>query len=229
MKFQVGDVVTVVDELTEINSGRVGYDATMRQYQGKKVTISSIDYGLSTYHIQEDKERWVWIDTMFKEYYEEEKTVNNEVEPANEERRKEIKAALNLGEMMRNGYDILNSCEIYDPTEYGMNKIEEKWLEAKLNTSTWGNMSLFEILSKHPNYVPDKGYIVFSNDWNRPVDKKTILSVIDDISDTSEIIAKEIIFPGNRTYYMIRQSYRLLKDMFDYIETLPQVIINQEN
>lgn len=228
MKLKVGDVVTVVDKLTSINSGWAGYDADMCQYQGKQVTIASIDDGCNAYRIQEDNRVWFWVDTMFKEYYEEEKTVNKEVELANEERRKEIKAALNLGEMMRNGYDILNSCEIYDPTEYGMNKIEEKWLEAKLNTSTWGNMSLFEILSKHPNYVPDKGYIVFSNDWNRPVDKKTILSVIDDIFNTSEIIAKEIIFPGNRTYYMIHRSYRLLNDMVNDIETLPQVIINQE-
>lgn len=224
MKFNVGDIVTVVDHLDDRNCRSVGYDVSMRRHEGKKVTIAAIIN--DSYKIKEDGQKWWWVDTMFKEFYG--VTEKEEEKVGDLEQRKEIKAALNLDEMMKNGNDILDSCHIYNQTDFGMKKIEQAWLDAKLNTETWGNMSLFEVLSKHPNYVPDKGYIAFSNDWNRPVDKKTILSVISDLRYAASTLRKEVVFPGNRYYIDIYKSVRRLNEIADTLDFLPADLVKAE-
>lgn len=82
----------------------------------------------------------------------------------------------NEAECQKNCNDVLDLCEMYHQTDYGMGVISRAWAKAK-TTPVWDGKSLFDILSSHPNYVPEKGYIVFSNQYNRPID----FYVVDDV------------------------------------------------
>ena len=206
MIFEVGDIVecNVSDKYCITD---VGIKCTVKEVlSGNYIRVRPIeDYGDNLYDV--DPKYFKLVERKEKEEMEEVKIDLR----LKKERRNEIKAALNLDEMMQNGYDILNECEIYNPQPEGMKKIEQVWLDAKLNTETWGNMSLFEILSKHPNYVPEKGYIVFSNDWQRPIDIKTINDVINDIY----LSLRNVLVPfrvGIYDYITLRNIYNNIKE-----------------
>lgn len=204
--FEVGDIV-MCNTRNIYRVTDVGVKCIVKEVHGGRLSISTIN-GDEIYRV--DAKYFNVVEKVIKK---------EEKGEENMERREEIKEALNLEEMMQNGYNILNSCEIYTPRAEGMNKIERVWLESKLYTPIWDNMSLFEILSKHPNYVPEKGYIAFSNDWNRPVDIKVIREVIGDIHYNSDYIL-EPIKVGIYTYRELVEILNHLQKKLDMANDL---------
>lgn len=59
----------------------------------------------------------------------------------------------------------------YNPTEYGVGEIVERWAEQKWN--------LIEFLQNHPNYVPGKYMVAFTVDEERGINKEGIREFID--------------------------------------------------
>ena len=71
MARKVGDVVTIIrDGLTQENFPSPGVNETMIKFMGKQVTIARI-YTYDSrrrYRINEDGEKWAWIDGMFEDF-----------------------------------------------------------------------------------------------------------------------------------------------------------------
>lgn len=66
MKYKVGDIVKVRDDLIEENwYGEQDFIEDMSDYKGKYVTIARIS-GESDYEIKEDNGLWYWTDEMFE-------------------------------------------------------------------------------------------------------------------------------------------------------------------
>ena len=151
MRYQVGDVVKIREDLHDEGergrfSGTVGYDCDMARYAGMKVTITRI---LSdSYKIEEDNGQFFWsedmIDDIEKEE-EEESTMEVEHNAIN---------LINKQDVIAKGYETLNICDIYHPTDEGMNVLYDEWAEQKGEREIWKGHSVLDILSKHPNYVP---------------------------------------------------------------------------
>ncbi len=72
--------------------------------------------------------------------------------------------------------NMLNIFDEYDISHYheGCDKIYDTWLKAK--------KPLMDLLSKHPNWNPEKKYIAFDTDWNREPDMNKIVGFFDYVS-----------------------------------------------
>ena len=180
MRYDVGDEIKIREDLDYVGSegefdSTVGYAEEMAEWAGKVVTIVRIgtcshgDY----YRIKEDEGRWMWIDDML-DYSEEKESPKMETTYSVEHNAVQ---KINRAEIMQEMYDTLEICQIYHPTDMGINAILDKWEDAKGRTDIWKGHSVLDILSKHPDYVPSKGYIVKKKEYDRGVD----LSVIDDV------------------------------------------------
>lgn len=137
--------------------------------------------------------------------------------------REEILNGLDLKEMMDKSYEVLNFCNIYDPREVGMKAIEEEWLKAKLYTDVWNGKSLFEILASHPNYVKEKGYVVFSNEYERPIDKAVFNDVMIKMCNMGYEMLKEVKL-GAFTYKEARNCKRRLGDVLEFARDFDSVV-----
>ena len=194
MKYQVGDKVTIRPDLAEAGErgdfdDHLGYDDIMGSYAGKEVTISTVIESRNAYFIKEDNSRWYWSDDMLSS--------EAEVEPTKKEENKmEVKheavELINESDIIQKGYDTLNLCDIYHPTDYGMNAIYREWAKQKGESPIWNGHSLLDILSKHPDYVPEKGYIVKKAEYDRPVDFGVTKEVIYDIYSNSPLLREEV-------------------------------------
>lgn len=119
---------------------------------------------------------------------------------------------INKEMLMNEGFDILNFCEIYNPTEQGMEKIWKEYVLNKGNKSICRGMSIIDILSKHPDYIPEKGYIVKRNEYDREIDYDTIDDVLRYICCASEKLMEEVnIFPW---------SYKEIKDIYNKLDNI---------
>lgn len=127
----------------------------------------------------------------------------------------EIRKQFNTEDCYSKAWQILDDCEVYHQTDDGMDRVFDAWREAK-STPIWDGKSLFEILANHPNYIPEKGYIVFSNQYKRPIDFDTVNYIINTMYERCMNIL-EVIKIGAYSYrelisildrlYSIRRSF----------------------
>ena len=111
-----------------------------------------------------------------------------------------------------NANRILDECEIYHQTDDGMDTIFDTWSTEK-STPIWNGKSLFEILASHPNYVPEKGYIVFSNSYDRPIDISTVKYVLNTLIDSA--------FRALEAYFIPPYSYEECRNSVIKIDSIP--------
>lgn len=174
-KYQVGDKV-VVNRHCRANCtyGSNTFVDEMMEMIGETVTIKENFCGrhIDSYRIEEFG--YVWTDEMFEE------TETKEEIP---EVAHEAVELLDKEMLMKEGFDTLNLCQIYSPTDEGMETIWQEYTQNKGRTPVWGGRSVLDILSQHPDYVPEKGYIVKKAEYERTVDFSVILDVINAIKD----------------------------------------------
>lgn len=89
----------------------------------------------------------------------------------------------------------LSDAECYAWSDKGIDKIYEKWKSQK-SVPVWGNLSLLQLFSQHPNYIPEKGMIVKKMETERNIDKPTIEACLAQLMRKF----KEILVPGNVQY-----------------------------
>ena len=168
--YNIGDRVVVIDTFDNYE-GPYGYSSDMERFCGKTVTIDHmrVSGGRPLYYIREDNHAWNWADEMFVGLAEKEER------PMVEHKAIEL---IDREQLLKEMYDTLEICEIYHPTDEGMNAIIDEWMEQKGREDVWEGNSLIDILSKHPDYVPEKGYIVKKNEYDRGVDEKIIREVL---------------------------------------------------
>ena len=122
---------------------------------------------------------------------------------------------INKADVMEKMWDTLNLCAIYHPTDNGMEVIYDEWAENKGNTGVWNGMSVLDIISKHPDYVPEKGYIVKKAEYDRTIDFEIIREVLCDILDVAYMVRKEVELKPF-TYMEMHQLFRQYDSIVDY-------------
>ena len=167
--YNVGDKIVIKSNLSEVESA-LGIHSDMLNYAGTPATIKCIgECANGRYYIIDiDNGEWMWGDEMF-ETEKEEKTM---------EVNHEAVERIDYEDVTKNIFDTLDICEIYHPTERGVESVLKQWKKAKGQTPIWNGMSVLDILSKHPDYVPGKGYIVKRNEYDRGVDFDVISSAL---------------------------------------------------
>lgn len=115
--------------------------------------------------------------------------------------------------------NILEETDEYSFTNSGINKIYSVWEDQKTEPIWDDEYSVMDILSKHPNYVPEKGYVVFSNDFERPVDTDVITNVLYQIANEKFSIATEVKL-GSYTYYELKNICEELKNILYHARNL---------
>ena len=219
MGYYVGEKIRIKDDLHELGmngcfENNCGYDPDMQMYAGKTATI--VEIRTNSYKIDIDGGKWYWTDDMIDQNFENKKEERPVVEH-------NAINAINKADILANLYSTLELCEIYHPTDEGLNAVYDKWAKEKGEGDVWEGNSVLDILSKHPDYVPEKGYIVKKNEYDRGIDIVVIMDVLSKISymlgnPFSNGIMTEIklrpftyreILEG---YYTFRSIYETLKD-----------------
>ena len=143
---------------------------------------------------------------------------------------------INKADVMEKMWDTLNLCDMYHPTDKGMDIIYKEWEKNKGTADVWNGMSVLDILSKHPHYVPEKGYIVKKDEYDRPIDFNTIYNVLDNVRCWATLLRKEVVdtpFSYTETKSIAKRYENICRyfGQFDYPEdvtykgmTLPEVI-----
>ena len=185
MRYGVGDKVKIRYDLAERGEngafdGGPGYDEEMGKYAGMVMTIAEMF--LNTYHMIEDHGNWWWSDDMLDLSYGDVYTPTEEKNVVHEAIEK-----IDRQNIIDEIYDTLNLCEIYHPTDKGINAVIDLWAEKKGREDVWNGNSVLDILSKHPDYVPEKGYIVKKNEYDRGIDFKVIDSVMKNICRATQL------------------------------------------
>ena len=176
LQFKIGDKVKISSELSmmgehgDFDNG-VGYISDMAEYAGQTVTINGILESRDCYRILEDCGNYLWSEDMFD--------IGKEIKIVPMQKVVEHTAVnqIDREQLLKEMYDTLEICQIYHPTDEGMNAIIDEWSEQKGCADVWEGNSVLDILSYHPDYVPEKGYIVKKNEYDRGVD----ISVITDV------------------------------------------------
>ena len=178
MRYEVGDKVKIRCDLAELGEdgkfeGGPGYDPGMGKYAGMVMTISGVSG--RCYHMHEDHGYWWWNDDMLDLTYG-----DGEVYMPTEEKNvvHEAIEKIDRQNIIDEIYDTLNLCEIYHPTDEGIDAVLDLWAENKGKADVWNGNSVLDILSKHPDYVPEKGYIVKRNEYDRGIDFNVIENVL---------------------------------------------------
>lgn len=185
MQYEVGDTIRIREDLATagkngVFDGKCGYNDDMAKFAGRTLTVASVntERGYAIYTVIEDEGMWSWttymLDPAFAEgsmYVpkEEKNVVHDAVE------------RINLDDVKANIYETLELCEIYHPTDEGIKAVLDNWAEKKGRADVWNGNSVLDVLSKHPDYVPEKGYIVKKNEYDRGVDGKVIVDVLGQI------------------------------------------------
>lgn len=99
---------------------------------------------------------------------------------------------INKADVMANMKGTLDLCDIYHPTENGLNTIYNEWARNKGEADVWNGMSVLDILAKHPHYIADKGYIVKKAEYDRFVDFNIIKEVLNYIMGSAYLILEEV-------------------------------------
>ena len=217
MYYEVGDKIRIREDLHRLGKdgvfdGNCGYDNDMRVYAGQVATIT--DVALSSYKIDIDYGKWYWTDDMIDHDFNggEEKEERPMVDHV-------AVKQINRSQMIEEMYNTLNLCEIYHPTDKGLNTILDEWAAQKGESDVWEGNSILDILSKHPDYVPEKGYIVKSNEYDRGIDFTTISDVMSNLiyavsnPATSGIIKQVKLRPW--TYMECRSNRNFLSSIVE--------------
>ena len=222
--FNVGDKVTIISNLrvrgeNHAYENNVGYTSEMGEFENKQMTITGVYEGCNTtyYRMEEDGGDWMWTAEMFKETETETETQKEEERPMVEHTAVE---RIDRKDILKNMRKTLDICDIYHPTDMGLDKILDKWADAKGKTDIWEGNSVLDILSKHPDYVPEKGYIVKKNKYDRGVNFEVINEVMNDIiyilaNPASNNLVDEVeIYPS---YDEIVKKVNRLRYAFDVV------------
>lgn len=154
--YNVGDVVTVIDDLYEVeDESEVGVDPDMCKYEGKTLTIQNVsEYnGRTSYRVEENE--FLWENIFFvgavsrapQDNWKAEEAPHNTMDA--EEREKLLKDMSNL----------LNKYGWKKHTPEALYKIIDKWYDQKFE--------LIEMFKKHPKYVKGKYMIAFDETYER--------------------------------------------------------------
>ena len=208
--FEIGDKIIIRSDLAMIGERGgfehgVGYNEDMDEFAGRTMTIASVhkrENGLVYYRCEEDYGDWMWSEDMLTTSSEkkEEQTMYTVEHKAVEQ--------IDREQIMREMYDTLEICDIYHPTDKGLNTILDKWEAEKGRADICKGNSVLDLLSKHPDYVPEKGYIVKKNEYDRGVD----INVITDVLNHIDYIVRNPIEAGLIDEIEIRPwSYRECK------------------
>ena len=196
--YNVGDKVTIIDDLEKRGENgeyesTVGYNRQMAPWAGREMTIKRIgsrhDDRYIYYICEEDDGEWMWHESMFKET-ESQKEERPMVEHNAVEK-------IDRADIIKNIYTTLDICDIYHATDEGLNTVLDKWAEEKGRSDVWEGNSVIDILSKHPDYIPEKGYIVKKNEYDRGIDSEVVRDVMRTVISalyypTSSGIVKEV-------------------------------------
>lgn len=216
MKYEVGDTVRIREDLAYqgeegLYDSGVGYDDNMAEYAGRVLTIKSV--GPRFYKMEEDDGYYYWsedmLDLEFGEMFipkEEKNMVHDAVE------------RINLDDVKANIYETLELCEIYHPTDKGIGAVLDNWKEKKGRADVWNGNSVLDVLSKHPDYVPEKGYIVKKNEYDRGVDSKVIVNVLGQIEYATNHPTSYILKPVEIRPW----SYMECSNIVDRMERISQ-------
>lgn len=122
---------------------------------------------------------------------------------------------INKADIIANMYGTLDLCDMYHATEEGLQSIYNEWAKNKGMGNAWNGMSVLDIISKHPDYVADKGYIVKKAEYDRPIDFNTILNVLNDIriSASNNILEKVIFKP-----FSYKEMIHILRNLRNEID-----------
>ena len=183
-KYNEGDKVKIREDLDIVGrngafESTVGYNEEMAKYAGTTMTISQIS--VNGYKMIEDSGYWIWNDEMLDLDLSSSKSESKEKKPMVEHK---AITQIDREMIMKEMYDTLDICDIYHPTDEGMNAIYDEWAKQKGTADAWKGNSVLDILSKHPDYVPEKGYIVKKNEYDRGIDISVITEVLDNIIST---------------------------------------------
>lgn len=211
--MKVGDRVIIREDAKNF-SNRVGWDDGMDKYCGREVTV----YQLLTnnrFHIEEDDGYYYWDFDMVDDEPPKEIKVPEEKEHT-------MYKKINKKELMNEGFNILNFCDIYNPTEDGMETIWEEYINAKGNTPVWGGMSLIDILSKDPDYVPEKGYIVKRNSYTRGIIWDVVEDVLYRIKENVDLCYDEVVLKSH-PYKEVRNSIERLDNLAYHMKCMKEM------
>ena len=220
MKFGVGDKITIREDIANLGENGnfengVGYSDEMARYAGMTLTVAEIgksSNGCIYYNCREDGGEWYWSEDMLDL-----SKANN----AKEERPMfEHKAVTQIDreQMIEEMYETLEICDIYHPTDNGLNTILDEWEKQKGKSDIWNGMSALDVLSQHPDYVPEKGYIVKKNEYDRGINKSVIEDVLSNIEHITE----------NPSNYDLLEEVEVrpwgFNEMLGYIEKLTLIL-----
>jgi len=182
MQYEVGDTIRIREDLVTAGErgdfdNRCGYNDDMAEFAGRTLTVASVKRrtNYTIYTVIEDNGTWSWTTDMLDPAFAEgsmyvPKEEKNMVHEAVER--------INMDDIKANIYETLELCEIYHPTDKGIKAVLDNWAEKKGRADVWNGNSILDILSKHPDYVPEKGYIVKKNEYDRGVDGRVIKDVL---------------------------------------------------
>lgn len=197
----------VIPNVTAMQCRHTGYDSGMKAYQNKELTITYSWFhsdGTPLYHVAETA--YAWEESCFV--------------LEKEESEMRVAERLNKDELMTEGFDVLESCDIYSPTQYGMEKIWDTYVNAK-STPIWNGKSVFDILAQDPDYIPEKGYIVKSSKFHRSVDWNVLGEVLDNYMGASYRLLEKATVSG--------YEYPEAERYYDRLNSLITYFSNAEN
>ena len=123
----------------------------------------------------------------------------------------------------------LNLCDMYHQTDEGLTTIYNEWSRNKGGEAVWDGMSVLDILSKHPDYVPEKGYIVKKAEYDRSIDFPVINEILGDIRDSAApyLLRKVELKPFSYSeIFASVQKYMNLADSFASFPDMRKVTYN---
>lgn len=216
--FNVGDKVTIRQDLIAGNYyGADCFVEDMIPMLGREVTIKFVYDDENRYLIKEFG--YNWTPEMFVQ-------AETETETEKEERPMVEHTAvtqIDRDDVLKNMYKTLEICDIYHPTDYGMNAILDRWEDEKGTADVWEGNSVIDILSKHPDYVPEKGYIVKKKEYDRGVDPDVIMDVLD------SLIAALCYPVGNCLVDEVKLYPFTYKEVCDYMGKLRNIIVTLDS
>lgn len=222
MQYEVGDTIKIREDLVTAGEngdfdGRCGYNDDMAEFAGRILTVTSVDTrrGYTIYTVIEDKGIWSWTTDMLDPAFAEgsmyvPKEEKNMVHEAVER--------IDLDDVKAKIYETLELCEIYHPTDKGIDAVLDNWKEKKGRADVWNGNSVLDVLSKHPDYVPEKGYIVKKNEYDRGVDSKVIVDVLSQIEYATHYPTSYILKPVEIRPW----SYMECSNIVDRMERISQ-------
>lgn len=176
--IKVGSRLKIREDLSETMETRpmFGLNDYMRQKKGVIVTVKKRsvvrdrDYDYSDnlcLYLEKDIFLWTWSLAMFERVIDADYKVENNMEEEKEMEEKIVLTPEQKQQLVDEMRDLLDEYD-YNYSDSAIDKIIDEWFKAK--------EPIIRILSKHPNWNPDKFQVQFNHTFNRILDKKGRLS-----------------------------------------------------